>query len=395
MLFCPAIGASSAFAGQLPTNDPVAEAPMHVGFVGVRPRFALTDAGFDTNVFNERVNPKRDFTATLSPGADLWLRTGKGLLSASGTLDLVHFNTYVSERSVNSNAKVQYEFRFNRFRPYVSGATVNTQDRPGFEIDKRVRHFESDYHVGTDLRVASKGAVSVDLRHRTYTVADNEIFDGRLLSEELNRTLQVADLGWRQRLTSQTTWIARLSRESERFMSNVDRNSDSFRMTTGFELGQFALIRGSAFVGYRRLSAADGGTLPEFSGITADVNVAYTMPTQTRLSAVISRDLEYSYERRTPYYIQTGLRATLTQRLIGRWDAQVSVGRDRLAYEALAEFIDRQRTDFVNRIGGGIGYTPNQRMRIGFDVTSYDRKSDLPDRGYRGTRGGMSVTYGY
>ena len=393
--FLLVILASTTAAAQIPTNDPVAEAPYRLGVVGVAPRLGITNIGVDTNVFNEVNNPKQDFTSTTQGGGQMWLRTGKGLLSADGTLEYVYFSQYSSERSFNSNAKGQYELRFNKLRPYASAATVNTRNRPGFEIDKRVRHYESDYHVGSDLRVASKGAVRLDFRHRDYTIPSDETYQGRNLSEELNRTLKVASLGWRQRLTSLTTWVTQVSKETERFDENTIRNSDSFRVSSGFELGQFALIRGNAFVGYRKLTPADGGLLPEFSGVTADVDVSYTAPTQTRLSAAVDRDVQYSYESLTPYYVQTGWTVRLTQRIIGRWDGQVSGGRDRLAYQALFDFAPAARTDYVNRFGGGTGYRMAEQVRVSFDVTSYTRRSDLPGREYSGLRAGVSVTYGY
>jgi hypothetical protein len=386
---------STAAAAQIPTNDPVAEAPYRFGVLGLAPRIGLTNIGIDTNVFNEVNNPKQDFTTTLQTGGEMWLRTGKGLLSVDGTLESIYFAEYSSESSVNSNAKGQYEFRFNKVRPYASAATINRRDRPGFEIDKRIRHYESDYHVGSDLRVASKGAVRLDFRHRDYTIPSDEVYQGRNLSEELNRTLKVVNVGWRQRLTSLTTWVTQVSKESERFDENTIRNSDSFRMSSGFELGQFALIRGNAFVGFRKLTPADGGLLPEFSGVTADVDVSYTAPTQTRLSVAVDRDVQYSYERRTPYYLQTGWTLRLTQRLVGRFDGQVSGGRDRLDYQALADALPDARTDYVDRLGGGIGYRLGEEVRLGFDVTNYARRSDLPGREYSGLRAGVSVTYGY
>jgi hypothetical protein len=171
------------------------------------------------------------------------------------------------------------------------------------------------------------------------------------------------------------------------------RNSDSFRLSSGFELGRFALIRGSAFAGYRKLTPADGGTLPEFSGVTANVDVSYTAPTQTRLGAAVERDIRYSYEPRTPYYVQTGWTGTLTQRVIGRWDVQITGGRDRLSYQAVD--VRDARKDFVGRFGGGIGYAIGDQVRAGFDVQSFYRRSDIPGREYGGLRAGISVTYGY
>jgi hypothetical protein len=384
---------SSAFAQQAPTNDPVASAPIRVGAVGIAPRISLSNLGVDTNVFNEVSDPKRDFTVTVSPGSDFWLRTGKGLLTVSGAVELVHFNKYQTERSVNSNASGLYEVRFNRVRPYASASTLNTRQRPGFEIDARARHYETDFHLGTDVRVLSKGSARIDFRHLNYSFAGEEVFNGRALNQELNRTLRAADLGWRHRLTALTTLVARVSRETERFEFENARNSDSVRVSTGVELGRLALIRGSAFLGYRKLTAADGGTLPGFSGLTSDIDVSYTAPTQTRLGIAVDRDIQYSYEQATPYYVQTGWTGTLTQRVVGRWDVQLSGGRDRLSYQATNP--RDARRDFVGRYGGGVGYTLGEQIRTSFDVNSFYRSSDVPGREYGGIRAGVSVTYAY
>ena len=293
----------------------------------------------------------------------------------------------------DSNARGQYEFRFNRLRPYASASTLNTKQRPGYEIDARARHYETDFRIGTDFRFMSKTTARVEFRQLDYSFAGDAVFAGRALNQELNRTLKGVDVSWRQRLTALTTWITRVSRETERFEFEDARNSDSFRVSSGFELGRFALIRGSAFAGYRKLTPADGGILPEFSGVTADVDVSYTAPTQTRLGAAVEREVQYSYDIATPYYVQTGWTATLTQRVTGRWDAQLSGGRDRLSYQAIDPANERQ--DFVGRFGGGIGYSLRDQVRASFDVNSFYRSSDIRGREYGGVRAGLSVTYGY
>jgi hypothetical protein len=201
----------------MPSDDPVASAPSRIGAVGIAPRISLSNFSVDTNVFNTVSDPQRDFTFTVSPGTDLFLRTGRGLLTVSGGVDLVYFQEFDTERSLNSNARGQYEFRFNRLRPYASASTLNTRQRPGFEIDARARHYESDFHVGSDVRFMSKSMVRVDVRHLDYKFAGDEVFNGRPLNQELNRTLEAVDLGWRQRVTALTTWVTRVSRERERF----------------------------------------------------------------------------------------------------------------------------------------------------------------------------------
>ncbi len=99
-----------AAAQQVPTGDPVASAPFHLGAIGLVPRFSLTNFGIDTNVFNQVENRQRDLTLTASPGAEFFLRTGRGLLSVKGGGEIVYFQKFDTERSFNSNVSGQYEF---------------------------------------------------------------------------------------------------------------------------------------------------------------------------------------------------------------------------------------------------------------------------------------------
>jgi hypothetical protein len=382
-----------AFAGQIPTADPVAEAPIRIGMIALDPHIAISNVGVDTNAFNSRDDPQSDFTFTVAPGSQLFMRTGRGLLSLDGNVEFVYFNEFDTERSVNSFASGQYEFRFNRMRPYLAASTVNTRQRPGFEIDARARHYETEFRGGTDLRTGSKGTVRAQYRWHAYSFAGDAFFNGRPLNQELNRTMSATELSFRQRLTALTTWVTRVSYDREHFEFDDARNAESVRLSSGFELGRLALIRGTAFVGYRSLRPVAGGIIPEFTGVTADTNVSYSSPTQTRLSAQVRRDVEYSYERATPFYVLSSWTATLTQRIIGRWDAQLGGGRDHLAYRALIE--SEERTDKIGRFGGGVGYNFADDVRVSFDVTSFYRRSIHPGLEYGGVRAGLSATYGY
>jgi hypothetical protein len=394
MLMClPRLAAAQQVPS--PEEDPVANARLHFGAIALTPRFTISDFGIDSNVFNTLDDAERDFTFATKPGADVWMRTGRGLLTLSGDVELIYFQTFDTQRAFNSNARAQYEFRFNRMRPFVSGSTLNTKQRPGYEIDARARWFETEFTTGNDLRVASKSVARIEFRSKQLSFAGDAVFAGRPLNQELNRTVKAVELGWRQRLTALTTWIVRVSRETERFEFETARNGDSFRLSSGFELGRFALIRGRAFVGYRKLRPADGGILPPFTGVTSDVDVTYTAPSQTRLSFLVDRDIQYSYDVSTPYYVQTGWTGKLTQRIIGRWDAQITGGRDRLAYQSARVTAVGARTDFVGRFGGGVGYAVNDQMRVSFDVNSFYRRSNIRGREYGAIRGGLSVTYGY
>ena len=92
--------------------------------------------------------------------------------------------------------------------------------------------------------------------------------------------------------------------------------------------------------------------------------------------------------------MQTSWTATLTQRITGRWDGQLTGGQDHLGYRFILPAVD-SRTDVVGRFGGGVGYTIGDLVRVSFDVNSFYRSSVLPGREYGAVRGGFSVTYGF
>lgn len=387
------VGSTAAHAQQVTDEDPVANAPIRLGPLGVGPKFSVTNLGWDNNVFNEVENQKGDFTFTTTPAVDLWLRTGRGRLTLSGSLDLVYYAEYANQRAVNSRASGDYEFRFNRIRPLAAFTVADVMDRPGFEIDTRVRAFEDTLKVGADIRLAPKTFFEISYRTQESVYADDAFYEGQDLGQVLDRNTSAVDGTLRYRMTSQTTMLLTASTEQERFVYATERNSNSGRGSIGFELGRLALIRGKAVVGFRSLAAAEGGTIPAFRGVTAAIDVTYTAPSQTRITAKVPRDIQYSYDPVTPYYVQTGVELTLTQRITGRWDFQLLGARDRLAYQSSVD-PSAERTDYVNRVGGGIGYQLAEQTRFAFDVHTSTRQSPLQPE-YRNTRAFASVSYVY
>ena len=117
------------------TEDPSAPATVHFGRFALRPTLALTNLGVDDNVFNEsdQANPKHDFTTTVTPASDLWLRFGRSWLKATIKEDLVYYQRYASERSVNGWYDGSLTVPLNRLILKAGGSFLNTRDRPGFE----------------------------------------------------------------------------------------------------------------------------------------------------------------------------------------------------------------------------------------------------------------------
>jgi hypothetical protein len=389
------LGPSAANAQVLSTPDP-ASIPFRFGPVMVNPRLSIANAGVDTNVFNhpDGQAPARDFTITMTPSAELWLPMGRTWLAGTVREDIVWFRELVSERALDHGLRVAWLVPLTQVAFDVGTGWLATSARPGFEIDARASRGERDDHGAVELKALSRTRIGVRAQRRRVEFAEDEIFRGARLSEELNRTTITAAVTLRHELTPLTVVAAALASERDRFEFSSLRNSDSRRAEIGLELDPFALIRGSVRVGYRHFDPASGD-LPDFSGPVFAVDVSHVAFETSRIGFQVVRDVEYSYDVDQPYYLQTGVAAGFTQRVHGPYDAEMRLGRQKLAYrsrESLLKAIDR--VDRVWTYGLGAGYRAGDDLRIGFNIDHHARASSDPERAYDGFRAGLTVTYG-
>lgn len=388
--------------------DPSAAATVHVGPLSLRPVFQITNVGVDTNIFNEMEDedPKSDWTFSVGPASDFWLRMGKGRLSGRAAATYDWFATYGSQRSIGTRNHAKFQLEFARFRPYVGGSYLTMRDRPGYEIDVRVRHSEDGVNAGVELPVSKRASFAVGWeRVRSRFDADVR-FDGSWLSELLNRRETTVKASARYKLTPLTTFTLEGEVGRERFEFSPERDANSVRVVPGLEFDTFALVDGSAKVGWRRLKMLTAG-MPDFTGAVASVNLGYTLLGVTRFSVGVTRDVEYSYWIDEPYYVLTGATLTLTQSVGGPWALVARAGLQHLSYRAVQrlpvepdpgagpEPAPKGRVDRVRLLGGGLAYRLGPDVRVGLDANYYTRGSDYDYRDYRGLRAGTSVTYGF
>jgi hypothetical protein len=163
----------------------------------------------------------------------------------------------------------------------------------------------------------------------------------------------------------------------------------------GLEFKPFALISGEVHVGVRQFDAQDEG-VPDFTGVVANVDVAYTIVDTIRLTVRTTRDVDYSFELLNPYYVSTGGDLELVRVLGLTWDVVLRGGRTALNYRArdLGAPVEGRR-DVTDTIGAGIGRYFGENIRVGFDVNHMRRRSMQPGRSFSGFRTGGSITYGF
>ncbi len=394
-LVCAMIaGVSPALAQE--TQDESETARFRWGPIRFTPTLEITSLGRDTNVFNEDVDPKSDFTAGIGPAVKLWMRPAGTRLSAATGGQYLYFRRYANQRAWNTSNEARWEVPLARLTPWVAGSFVNSRERQGYEIDSRSRRRDQSYSVGTKLRVSGKTELGASFKRSRLKYDDRETLFGATLAEALNRQEDTTGFQFRYALTPLTTFVTDVSVGRDRFdMPNV-RDSDSIKVLPGFELKPFALISGRVFVGYRQFKPLDD-SLPDYTGLVAAVRARYTY-SATRLEVNVERDVAYSFEETQPYYALLDYGLTVTERITHRWDLVGLGSIQRLAYRALQtgpaqnaipERIDRGRT-----YGGGVGYRLNDTTRVGFNVSHTERKSPATRRNFEGTRLFGSITYG-
>ena len=152
-------------------------------------------------------------------------------------------------------------------------------------------------------------------------------------------------------------------------------------MSLGLTFAPFALISGSAQIGYRDFKPLSGD-VPAFTGLTTAVDLTYVALGSTKVGFRASRDIQYSFDINQPYYLQTGFNVSVAQQVFGPVDVEARLGRQLLAYRARETNITG-RFDRVRTLGGGVGYRLGTDLRIGFNVDRQERMSDVMGHDYR------------
>ena len=370
---------------------------VHIGPIWMNPTLALNNAGVDTNVFNEpdQLAPRQDFTVTITPATDLWLRFGRTWLTGTIKEDLIYYNTYASERSANNSNKIGWLVPLNRLTFNAGADYLKTRERPGFEIDARSQRRELGYNGAVEIRALSKTFFGVRGERRKVDYDKAAVFLGSSLQFELNRTMTTGTLTLRHQLTALTSLTLDVSREQDRFELSPARNSNSTLVSGGVKFDPVALIKGGASFGYRDFQPLSPG-LPGYQGSTAAVDLSYVALGSTRLGVTATRDVQYSHEVNQPYYLLTGITGSIAQQIFGPLDVVGRAGVQRLEYHnrAGAVVAVSGRTDYVHTYGGGIGYHIGRDIRIGFNIDHSHRTSAVEIRQYNGLTYGTSVTYG-
>lgn len=371
-----------------------AQARFQTGAFAWTPTITLRDAGLDTNVYDESVDPKSDTVAVLSPQFEGALELSRFTLETSAQADFVYFERYTDERSVNLQGALRIEVPLNRLRPFAGAGYADTRERQNSEIDLRARRTERDVMVGIGFALTPRGAVEISARRSDLAFREGQVFREIDLASRLNRTATAAGVRFRYALTPLTRLTVNADLARDRFDAASDQDTDNLRVQGGFEFSPDAVIRGQASVGFHRMTPRGAQALP-FEGWITSVDLGYVLLGRTRFTGLFSRDTAYSLDTQ-PYYLRTNVGGEVLHHLVGPIDLIGRGTRETLDYPGLPERALPSYRTRLFRYGGALAIRAAERFRItlNYELAERDTESELP-LAFDRRRVYTTITYGF
>lgn len=371
------------------SGDPV----FVTGPVSWSPAVALSEFGFDSNVFLEGSDKAlRDITGTLTPSVAALLSSPRIELRSSAAVDLVYFERYVDQRALNQRYSGRAALTVSLFQPFVAGAWDRVRDRQSPEVDVRARRQTHTTTVGLGLFSLSRASLTLALSRGVAEYASGQTFEGAELARELNRDTDSATVGFNFNLTPLTSLTATATLLRDRYLLVRGKDQENQLVSVGISFAPDAVIRGHAGVGYSQLTVEDPNAI-SYKGFTTDVDIGYSLFDVTRVTARFTRATAASI--REPFYVQTLYGGEVQQAFFGPTDLVLRGSRQVLDYPGLPSRDIAGHLDYINSIAAGVLVRLSGSSSIDVTYELARRIAESPDQSFERRRLITSVSLGF
>jgi hypothetical protein len=330
----------------------------------------LTGAGYDSNVFNEPQG-RGDVFATVAGGLRPLWRAGDMKLSADPSIAYNYFQQFSSERGFDAKAGGRFEFPFASALIHAAGSYINVRQRANLEVDERARYSQWEFRPGIDVPVGDRTTAGLEFHQLEVIFADEH----EELRDSLNRTERGGTAKLEYSVTPLTALAVTADLTTNRFPFSPDRDGRRTRVGGGVVLAPDALVAGRASVSWEQVTVGNAA-IESFSGLVVDVGLSTRLGADTRIGFGGGRDVSFSADAVSPYYVQNSVRGSVVQGLGNRWDVGVGADRATLDYASAPIAGVTPEHERVSVLRGSLGYHFAGGLRIGIDVESVRRNSD-------------------
>ena len=371
---------------------------VRLGPLMMNPTISLSNMGIDHNVFNDPPDkqPKQDFTFTVTPLTDLWLRLGPTWLSGSLNESINWYQKYASERTANNTYKLGWFVPTALANLKIDGIYSNVRERPGFEIDTRAARKETSFNGSLEFHTLAKSFVGLTATRTQTRFADDAVYLETNLRTSLNRIDTTYGANFRHQLTPLTSVNISGNHMNTKFEFSPDRDTISNSLNASITFAPEALVKGNMAFGFDDFQPADP-TLPAFKGFIGSAELTYVLLGSTRFALAGGRSVQYSYDVLQPYYVQSRIGGSVAQQIFGPFDVQVRGDLSMLAYRnrAGAAVAVPDRNDRVFVVGVGLGFHMGKDLRLSFNVDQNNRDTKVVGHQYEKFLVGTALTYGF
>ena len=363
-----------------------------IGRVRIAPGVVVREIGWDSNVFDEAINPKEDFIVAVAPDAAFFTRLRFLQLSAYAGGDFNYFRTYDQENSIGHGVRARGDVLLSRFRPFVAGGRTRSRTRPNGEIDVRADRLEEEFSGGLAFDISRYGQLYASAYQFSTTFRD-AFEDGVDLARTLNRKSNQYSTGLRTDLTPLLAMIASVSYSESVFRAAPFRNAQRWAATADFRFAPEAVISGQVAVSFEEFTPVNPDIRP-FRGLVGNAGIVYSFLELGRIAASAVRRNEFSFNADDAYFIENGIMLSYTHHLFGEVDGQVKGSKSFFDYGFTATSPARQET--LDVVGASVGYNLRNRTRISANYEFAKRRSpQLLERNYDRRRMFVAWTFAY
>jgi len=371
------------------------QAAWDLGQLRIQPAFLLTNAGYDSNVLYAPRDPIEDYTFTLGPAFDVFLRIKKKLMiSFYASPRYVHFFETKRERSWNYHLNGSLNLLLNRFFLSVGGVYTDARQRINTEIDIRPRRKEKGARASLLWQPSKRLSFSVEARRSEYD-HENVVYEQFWISERLDRTEDYANFTIYYQLGARTRFFADMGYGRFDFQSALNfRDSESRAFYGGFEFSPAGKIRGNIRLGYKEFDAklVEG---QDYSGLVGDTGIQVRLLRSVVMRAEYRRDVRFSLYYGNVYFLENraggGLSVYVTKRI--RLDYDYSLGRNKYPGEESAPV--GKRLDEYKIHTAGIYFRLKRNIGLGLTASRWIRDSNIDREDNRRDFFGLNLIYDF
>ena len=382
---------SGPLTGTLTETEPTSGV-ISLGPIKLAPGIVVREIGWDSNIYDERVNPKEDYVAAVLPDVALFSRTRFLKVSAYVGGEFVYYQKYESERSNGHSERGRVDFLLSRMRPFVAGGQSISRTRPNGEINTRANLKTNEVSGGFAFDLAAHSVAYV-AAYQSATRFRYAFEEGIELGASLNRDGNEYSAGIKTDLTPLAALTLSGSYREDTFKGSPQRNSDSRLATASVKIGTEAVVSGVVTASFRDFKAVDP-LIRRYRGVVGSASIVYPFLEVGRVGLLATRALEYSFDEAEAYYLENTVSLSYTHRLFGNVDAQLRGSRSLFDYGFREGAVDRQ--DTLDLASGGLGYNLRNRTRVSLNYEFSRRRSPaLAERNYDRRRLFTSWTYAF